>query len=533
MNIKDQLLGQLSRTNDLPFLFIGSGMSMRYLGLETWRALLEKFSDIIGTPFGYYASSIANDYPKLASKLAVDMHELWWKDIRFEASRIAFANVDKGPQSPLKIEIAKYILEVSSHVISDSSIQEEIDLLQGVTVDGVITTNWDRFLEERIFKKEGYEVFVGQDSLIFSQPQSVAEIYKIHGCCTVPDSLVLTHEDYEGFRERNAYLAAKLLTVFVEHPIIFLGYSITDPHVRAILDSIAQCLTPRRLDQLSDRLFFVNYDFENKGDLIEKGLVSTTLPLTIIRTRDFKSIYLALSEKKRTISAKVLRKVKSHLYDLIRTNDPKVGAYVQSFDDIESGTLTPGDLNFAGFGGVSSDTGLHGYGTIKVKDLIQDVVFDDRASPYDSKLLLEHTLPDLLKWSKLVPVFKYLSKCIVAKDGTVSLEALAASVLTRASQTREEDYYPSAQYEKKKANVVANNGSVAALVDRYGAARAMTFIPLLPMGVVDLDELRAFLQDQYPAQAKAHSISSDYKRLVCFYDWLRYCPEKAVKPALP
>lgn len=114
------------------------------------------------------------------------------------------------------------------------------------------------------------------------------------------------------------------MTVFVEHPIFFLGYSMSDPHILGILNAIAGCLTKDRLAELSDRLFFVEYDFAAKGDDMFKRIIGDSLPLTVVRTRDFTTIYDVLSQRKRVIPAKTLRKVKAHLYDLVRTNDPKV-----------------------------------------------------------------------------------------------------------------------------------------------------------------------------------------------------------------
>ena len=52
----------------------------------------------------------------------------------------------------------------------------------------MITTNYDTFFES-IF--DGYKTFVGQDELIFSQLQGIAEIYKIHGSVDKADTIVI------------------------------------------------------------------------------------------------------------------------------------------------------------------------------------------------------------------------------------------------------------------------------------------------------------------------------------------------------
>lgn len=67
----------------------------------------------------------------------------------------------------------------------------------------------------------------------------------------------MTAEDYESFHAKNPYLAAKLLTVFVEHPIIFIGNSISDSNVIEIIESIVKCLDSTNIGKLIERLIFV------------------------------------------------------------------------------------------------------------------------------------------------------------------------------------------------------------------------------------------------------------------------------------
>ncbi|MGR5342305.1 SIR2 family protein, partial [Vibrio astriarenae] len=73
---------------------------------------------------------------------------------------------------------------------------DEVAALSRLNVDGIITTNWDTFLQSLF---PDYRVYVGQDELLFSNPQSIGEIYKIHGCVNTPRSLVLTQHDYKDF----------------------------------------------------------------------------------------------------------------------------------------------------------------------------------------------------------------------------------------------------------------------------------------------------------------------------------------------
>lgn len=162
--------------------------------------------------------------------------------------------------SPFKIEIAKYMYESSEHIKKEYI--KETELLKKAgrkSVGGVITTNYDCFLEN-VF--EDYEKYIGQEELIFSTIQGIAEVYKTHGCCTKPETIVINEKDYIEFAERNAYLAAKILTIFLEHPIIFLGYSISDKNIESILKAIVKCLSPSNLNKLIERLIFVE---RNRG----------------------------------------------------------------------------------------------------------------------------------------------------------------------------------------------------------------------------------------------------------------------------
>lgn len=312
----EELRSILQKHPAAPFLFVGSGFSRRYLGLGDWAGLLQHFCQPI-RDFGYYISAANGDLPKAASNMAQDYNEWWWSAPEMTESRSQFSEMVKGSADALKVEIANYLGQYSLENARQLDFGGEIDALSKIAVDGVITTNWDFFLEE-IFPD--YKVFVGQEELLFSNPQSIEEIYKIHGSASDPRSLVLTAEDYAEFNARNPYLAAKLVTIFVEHPIIFFGYSITDPHIRALISSIAKCLPQHKIDAFQQNLIFIQRTKGDEQPAIEKTTIQSgefSVTMMVAKFSGFNEVYAALSESKRKMPARVLRFFKEQLYELV------------------------------------------------------------------------------------------------------------------------------------------------------------------------------------------------------------------------
>ena len=85
--MENRILEFIGHYNTAPFLFVGSGFSRRYLGLEDWEGLLKRFSTLNNVDYQYYFSSSGGKLPRIASLIAEDLHERWWKLPEYEKSR--------------------------------------------------------------------------------------------------------------------------------------------------------------------------------------------------------------------------------------------------------------------------------------------------------------------------------------------------------------------------------------------------------------------------------------------------------------
>ena len=254
---------------------------------------------------------------------------------------------------------------------------EEIHVLERLCIDGIITTNWDD-TAERLFPK--FSTYVGQEQLLFSSTFSIGEIYKIHGSFIDPQSMVLTKEDYEGFSRKNPYLAAKLITIFIEHPVVFLGYSISDTNIQEILQSIVNCLDNDNIEKLQNNLIFV--DWVNSSDYkteIERQDImmgnKVNLPVIKIKTQNYKDVYDILQYYERTIPANLLREYKKQFYEIVQSETPEKRLYVLPSDQIDNIK----DIQVVyGFDAIDQFRSAVGYRGIKPIELLKDVLSDNK-----------------------------------------------------------------------------------------------------------------------------------------------------------
>lgn len=521
-NLDDKVLPCLQDADALPFLFVGSGFTKRYLGLPTWMPLIEYVASLTyPNEFGFASAINAvnksydidlnyNDYmTHLTDHISNDLDKIWYTDERFEDSRNEFSDLALNKHvSPFKIEVAKYIRSFGTdHILSPMN--SEIDELRKIanrSVAGVITTNYDNLVES-IFD---YETYASQEELLFHTKYDLGEVYKIHGSVSNPESILINTQDYKNIEVKHKYISAKLLTIFVEHPIFFIGYSLGDQDIRNILFDIQMGLSKDQLSQIEKRLFFVTYD-EN---CLEPEVTTFTIDfekgnsLTIgrITLKNYADLYKTIGQSSTKYPVKLLRYAKRDLYQFTLTTKP-TNKVVLSVPEENMNPETLKDVEFIyGFGII--ERAEKGYASVDAKEIYRDVLFDDQH--FATELLVREALPIALRQSSgFIPLRKYTKE--------VNFSDLPSIVQNNLDRFNEISKFRSfamnkslPQSEVQPADAIKNPGA-----DYYRLA-------LVNWTEGNIELLGNFLRSKISSDPASFKTTIGSRRMIRIYDFVKY-----------
>ena len=330
MNIGEFISGYRNH----PILFIGTGVSLRYLKeSQTWDSLLKKIAFELKGNVEYYLdlksrfeSAGKYNYPGIASALEVDFTNELIADRngKFkEINDVFYEEMGKGKKlSRLKIYISKLL----SSLETKDDMEDEISDFKSVrkNIGSIITTNYDGLIE-KIFE---FEPLIGNDILL-SNPYG--SVYKIHGCVSDPVKVIITEDDYSNFSKKYELIRAQLLSLFIHNPIIFLGYNIGDENIKDLLKTIFTYIEPNSetAEKIRRNFLLVEYEAGSKSqdtgehDIDLEGF-ATTIRINKIKTDDYSAIYKALASLLLPISAMDVRKVQGIVKEIYSGGDIKV-----------------------------------------------------------------------------------------------------------------------------------------------------------------------------------------------------------------
>lgn len=109
--------------------------------------------------------------------------------------------------------------------------------------DIVYTTNFDSLLEDACrIENLSCKSIVGPHQVTMLAKSPTVNIIKMHGDILHPEYLVLTKDDYENYMKNYASIALNLSNQLMTKTPLFLGYSITDPNLQQIKETIENVL---------------------------------------------------------------------------------------------------------------------------------------------------------------------------------------------------------------------------------------------------------------------------------------------------
>jgi hypothetical protein len=328
-----------------PVLFIGTGISLRYLKQSyTWDGLLSKVSSDFSENEEYYLDLKSRcetdgkyDFPKIATLLEQDFNKSLSENRngKFKSINDIFYSEMKNNNNLSRLKI--YLTQLLSNQEIKEEMKDEISEFTKArkNIGSVITTNYDQ-LVENLFQ---FTPLIG-NNILLSNPYGA--VYKIHGCISAPERIIITERDYEKFSKKYELVRAQLLSLFIHNPIIFMGYGIGDENIKSILKTVFTYVQPNseQAEKIRKNFLLVEHDKDSESKEITEHDIDlagfATIRINKIKTNDFKSIYSALANLKLPVSAMDVRKVQDIVREISAGGEIKV-SITEDLDSIKNG----------------------------------------------------------------------------------------------------------------------------------------------------------------------------------------------------
>ncbi|QNR69773.1 SIR2 family protein [Paenibacillus peoriae] len=315
----------LNDSNSRPILFVGAGISRRYISSPDWIGLLEYFIEANPNkkyPIGYYTQDRMDKLPEVGSLIANEYYDFAWQK---QAEGIFPKEVYSTSFSRsifLKQRISEFLgSKMSEFAVNGHNYQEELEALIRITPHAVVTTNYD-MLMEHIFPK--HNPIIGQQVIRARESTNYGHLLKIHGCVTQPSEIVISKEDYDVFMGKQKYLIAKLLTYFMEYPIIFLGYALSDENIKSILSDVSEIIKSDDDEPVSN-IWFIEWQEDPIPDkakaptdkVVDLGN-GKTIRINYLLVNSFTELFVSLQQNINE-PVDIIRELENNIYNIVKS----------------------------------------------------------------------------------------------------------------------------------------------------------------------------------------------------------------------
>lgn len=186
-------------------IFIGSGMSMPVFNCD-WKELIKPYAEEIKYPM----KENGNDFPLIAQSY-----------------------VNSGN------DIYKFKTSISEKFKNDT-VNKFYITIAGLPIKNYWTTNYDCLIENALNRLDKqFDIIYDNNSFVTLKNKRENIVYKCHGDCRYPNSILITKEDYDRFENKSFNFTHALYNEFASSTVLFLGYSFNDPDIKSIISNLA------------------------------------------------------------------------------------------------------------------------------------------------------------------------------------------------------------------------------------------------------------------------------------------------------
>ncbi|MED3616055.1 MULTISPECIES: SIR2 family protein [Bacillus cereus group] len=308
-----------------PILFVGSGFSIRYINGPNWLGLLKQLVELnpeIKMPIGYYNQKKGGNYPLIASAIVEEYQSYAWMKQGTGLYPEHLYGTEFSDSIYLKYQIKMIFEELLSQFNLETNVhKDEIEILKTLNPHAIITTNYDQLLETLF---PNFNVIVGEQVIKDRKALNIGHILKVHGCVSNPEEIIISDDDYKLFKKKRKYLSAKLLTYFMEHPIVFIGYSISDENIQKILSDISEIVSETE-DEIVNNIWFVEWkkesipeDFTPPIDKVIPLGEGQNIRVNYLLVNTFEDVYKSLMQSDKS-DIDFLSTLQENIYNIVKS----------------------------------------------------------------------------------------------------------------------------------------------------------------------------------------------------------------------
>ncbi len=486
----------ISKFDNHPILFMGAGVAKRYNeSAPLWDGLLREISEQVWENNEQYniikyehqnnLLTIAETLEKEYNKKCLNSPNDKMLDIRATFMSMS----EKGEScSPFKIFIAN---RFNNYVLNESKC-EELKELKAATgnIASIITTNYDNFIEKEL----DFKPLIGNDILL-SNPYGA--VYKIHGCSSTPNSLIITKSDYDNFNSKYELIRSELVSLFIHHPIIFIGYSFGDENIQRIVNTIFQYVEPNsfKAKQVADNFLIVEYKKDENNANVEDYVITcegVQIRLNKVTTDNFSEIYKSIANLKLRASVEDIRRIQQIM---LQISNGEIGVSIDPSLLSNEITATQSTISI----GLAQN-----YTNLSVADFRKDY-FSRIEEKNRSMVTVIDSLQIDSSW--YFPIFGYLkiNPVLTCKDERISNQLNKINQLYRKNKdlvsvhTVIQDIFDDTNIPKTSKDNAIISGALN--------------------GKIALSDLESYLK------SKSDKQSTSFNKLLIVYDYLKYCPQ--------